>query len=83
LAIIGAGGSLGYLCSAKLSDYIPKITITDANKEKLYQLKERIIAINPIEIVIEDNVHNAVKHANIVINATRSPKALFSVDELK
>ena len=83
LAIIGAGGSLGYLCAAKLSEYIPKITIADGNREKLYQLKERVTNLNTVEIVIEDNVHNAVKNANIIINATRSPDPLFNLDELK
>jgi len=83
LAIIGAGGSLGYLCAAKLSEYIPKITVAEGNRERLYQLKEKVANLNSVEIVIEDNVHNAVKNANIIINASRSPEALFSLDELK
>ena len=83
LAIIGAGGSLGYLCAGKLSEYIPKITIADGNREKLYHLKERLLNLKPIEILIEDNVPNAVKNANIIINATRSPEALFNLNELK
>lgn len=83
LAIIGAGGSLGYLCAGKLSEYIPRMTIADGNREKLYHLKERVLNHNPIEIAIEDNVHNAVKNADIVINATRSTAPLFELGELK
>jgi len=83
LAIIGAGGSLGYLCAAKFSGYIPKMILADGKREKLYQSKEKILTQNQVEITIEDNVHNAVKNADIIINAARSPKALFGLDEVK
>ncbi len=84
LTIVG-GGSLGYLCAAKLSGYIPKITITDGNgkTDRLHQCKERILCVKQVEIIIEDNVHNAVKNADFIINASRSLQALFSLDELK
>lgn len=83
LSIVGAGGSLGYLCAAKLSDYVMKIKICDGNKDKLIRLKERVLEFNPIEISIEEGIGNAIKDADILINATRSPETLFSLDLLK
>lgn len=83
LAVIGATGSIGSLCTRKLSEYIPKITITAKHREKLERLKETIVNLNNIEVNIEEDAHKAVKDADIIITTTSAPEALLDIQELK
>lgn len=83
LAVIGATGSIGSLCTRKLSYYVPKITITAKDRDKLERLKETIAHLNPIEVDIEEDVHKAVKDKDIVITTTSTPETLFNIEELK
>jgi predicted amino acid dehydrogenase len=52
-------------------------------KDKLSALKEAILHLNPIEVIIEDDISNAVKNADIVINATDSSEIEFEIEDLK
>jgi len=84
LVIIGATDSVVSLCTRKLSDYVSKITIVAEERNKLEQLKERILYQNPNkEVIIEEDTHRAVKDADIVINANNASEAAFNVEELK
>jgi predicted amino acid dehydrogenase len=83
LAIIGATGSIGSLCTRKLSEYVAKITVTARHRDKLEQLKEIILNLNGLEVNIEEEVHKAVKDADIIITTTSAPEALLNIEELK
>lgn len=83
LVIIGATDPVGSLCAKKLSDYVSKITIVAEERNKLEELRERILYQNPIEVIIEEDAHRAVKDADILINANNSSEAAFNVEELK
>lgn len=83
LAVIGATGSIGSLCTRKLSYYVPKITITARDRDKLERLKETISHLNTIEVDIEEDVHKAVKDKDIVITTTSAPETLIDIEELK
>lgn len=83
LAVIGATGSIGSLCARKLSDYIPKIIISDSPIDKLEKLKEAILHINPVEVIVEDDTHKAVKDADIIIYATNLAQVVINIEELK
>jgi predicted amino acid dehydrogenase len=83
LAIIGASGSIGSLCARKLSRYFSHIVITARHRDKLEGLKQEISKDNPANITIEDNVHAAVKLADILVITTSSPQALLNTAELK
>lgn len=91
LAVIGATGSIGNLCARKLSEYTPRIIITARNRDKLEQLKETLLHINSLyadpnrslKIIIEEDAHEAVKDADIVITATSFPESLLDITELK
>src|SRR4030042_5759548 len=48
LAVIGASGSIGSLCTKQLSYYFPKIIITARHREKLEHLKCEVLKLNPI-----------------------------------
>lgn len=83
LVIIGATDSVGSLSARKLSDYVSKITIVDKDKDKLGQLKEKILQLNSVEITIEEDAQRAVREADIVINADNSSEPAFNIEELK
>lgn len=83
LTIIEATNSVGNACARKLSDYVRKIILTSKNREKLEFLKETILHLNPVEVVIENDTHKAVKDADIVIITTSDSADLFNTEELK
>lgn len=83
LAIIGATGSVGSLSARKLSDYVSKITVVAKERDKLERLKEEILHLNSIEVTMEEDAHNAVKDADIVINTDNSSEPAFNIEELK
>lgn len=83
LAVIGATGAIGSLCARKLSFSFSRMVITARHKDKLEDLKRQIAQLNSTEVVIEEDVHSAVKNAEMVIVTTSSPKALLDADEFK
>jgi len=83
LAVIGATGSIGNLCTKKLSDYTAKIIITARHRDKLEKLKETLNHLNRVEVVVEQNAHQAVKDADIVVTTTSAPEALLKIEEFK
>lgn len=83
LAIIGATGSIGSLCTRKFSQYVPDITITARHADKLERLKDTILKISKARIVIENDVHKAVEDADLVVTTTSSPEALLDMQEFK
>lgn len=83
LAIIGATGSVGSLCARRLSDYVEKIIITAPHRDKLEQLKATLHQLNPVGVIIEEDVHKVVKAADIVITSTGNPNELLDIEELK
>jgi predicted amino acid dehydrogenase len=82
-AVIGATGAIGSLCAKKLSAYVPRMIITARHNNKLEALKENILKLNPIEVIIERDVHAAAKYADIAIVTTSSPEALLDTNEFK
>jgi len=82
LAVIRATDTVGSLCARKLSEYLNKIIITDRHPDKLARLKEAIKQLSPIEITIEDDIHKAVKNADIVI-ITEIPEVPLDINEFK
>jgi len=83
LAVINASGSLGSLCSRKLSDYVRRIVINGPERDKLERLKENIAQLSPVEVIIEEDIDKAVKDADIVINANISREPAFEMRKLK
>lgn len=82
-AIIGATGSIGNACTRVLSGYLSEIVITARHLEKLQILKDVVEKNSPVKVKIENNVHAAIKDADVVITTTSAPEALIDVKELK
>jgi len=68
LGIIGADNSIGNLCARKFSLYVSRISIAGKQMDKLENLRETIIELNPIEAIIEEEPQKIIKDADIVIN---------------
>jgi len=83
LAVIGATNFLGSLCAKKFSYYTTKIIITATHRDKLEQLKEKILYLNSIEIIIEEDAHKAVKDADVVIITSSLSDAPLNIEELR
>jgi len=83
LTVIGASEPLGVLCAKKFSYCLPKIIINSKKREELYAIKENISNLNPIEVIIEEDVNKAIKDADIVINTGNSPDITFDTQNLK
>jgi predicted amino acid dehydrogenase len=83
LAIIGATGPIGSICARKLSDYVPKIIIVGKDGAELERLKEKILSLNPVEVIMEEDAHTAVKDADILIDTGDLSEPAFEIEELK
>jgi predicted amino acid dehydrogenase len=82
-AIIGATGSIGQACTRILSRHVPEIVIKARHLDKLQALQGMIQQSSPCKIKIEDDVHLAVRDADIVVATTSAPEALIDAKELK
>jgi predicted amino acid dehydrogenase len=83
LAIIGASGSIGSLCARRLSGNFAKVIITARRKERLEELRQEVLNSNKTDIVIFDDIHQAIKNADVIIVTTSAPEALIDLNELK
>jgi predicted amino acid dehydrogenase len=83
LAVIGASGSIGSLCTKVLATSVQKVIITARHQDRLERLRDELVQSCPTEVCIEMDVHKAVAAANLVITTTSAPDALFTVEELR
>lgn len=83
LSIIGATGSIGTLCTKKLSSYFSKIVITARHRDKLLHLKNEVERIGSAHIDIETDVREVVKRADVIIVTTSAPEALIDGMDVK
>jgi len=83
VAVIGATGSIGSLCTKKLSECVGKIIINARHRAKLESLQEEVHNRKLAEVTVEEITKRAVKNADIVITTTSAPEALFDIEDLK
>jgi predicted amino acid dehydrogenase len=83
VAIIGATGGIGRICSQIFSEVASKVTLVARNKLKLERFKEDLNKISKAQVDIEENIKKVIAEADISIMATTTPVPLIDVDELK
>jgi fatty aldehyde-generating acyl-ACP reductase len=83
VAIIGATGGIGALCTKWLCNKAAKIIIVARHIDRLEKLKGALSQTNCAQIAIEMDAHKAVKGADIVIVTTSAPDALLDINEFK
>jgi predicted amino acid dehydrogenase len=83
LAVIGASGSIGSLCTKVLAHSVGKVIINARHRDRLERLRDDIAKSCATEVNVELDAHKAVAAADLVITTTSAPDALFSAEELK
>lgn len=83
LSVIGATNAIGSLCSRKFSSLVSKITLHSADKIKLERLKEAILHLSPVELLLEADVPNAVKDADIIIFTDDTAASKLNLEDVK
>ena len=82
MAIVGATGTIGRICSQIFSKKINYLCLIARNEQRLKKLANSLIG-NLAEISITTNVSQGIKDADIIITATNTPEALIDVSILK
>ncbi len=83
LAVIGASGSIGSLCTKVLAPSARKVVINARHQDRLERLRDDIAKSCATEVHVEMDAHKAVAAADLIITTTSAPDALFSAEELK
>jgi predicted amino acid dehydrogenase len=83
LAVIGASGSIGSLCTKVLAASVQKVIITARHQDKLERLRGELAQSCPTEVCVEMDAHKAVATADFIITTTSAPDALFTAEELR
>ena len=83
LAVIGASGSIGSLCTKVLAPAVKKVIINARHQERLERLRDELAKVCPTEVCVEMDVQKAVASADLIITTTSAPDALFTAEELR
>jgi fatty aldehyde-generating acyl-ACP reductase len=83
LAVIGASGAIGSLCTKVLAASVQKVIITARHQDRLERLRGELAQSCATEVCVEMDAHKTVGAANLIITTTSAPDALFTVEELR
>ena len=83
LAVIGASGSIGSLCTKVLGPAVRRVVVSARHRDRLERLRGDMNVTCAAEVTVEMDAHRAVADADLIITTTSAPDALFSADELK
>ena len=83
LAVIGASGSIGSLCTKVLAPTVGKVIINARHRDRLERLRGELAETCATEVEVEMDARRAAAAADLIITTTSAPDALFTVDELK
>jgi len=83
LAIIGATGSIGSLCSWNLATTVGRLVIAARRAGPLAELRESLKQGLGIEARVAADAHDAARDADLMIVTTSAPQSLLTVAELK
>lgn len=83
LAQIGPITAVSSLCSRKFSGHVGKIILSGESEEKLLKLKSSLNHLNSLQIQIEQDVSEAVKEADIIINTNSQASEVFNITHLR
>lgn len=83
LAVIGASGSIGSLCTKVLAPTVRKVIINARHRDRLERLRGELAKSCATEVEVELDARRAAAAADLIITTTSAPDALFTVGELK
>lgn len=83
VSVLGATGTIGSISSYMLSSRIHTLTLIAQNKERLKALADSISSYNGLaNIDISNDIKNGIKHADIILIVTNTPKAIIDIEDL-
>jgi fatty aldehyde-generating acyl-ACP reductase len=83
VAVIGATGSIGSVCSRYLANHVPRLVLSARSKSRLKVLAETIQRESSTALKIEMDLSRALSEADIVITATSSGGSIIQAEHLK
>ncbi len=83
LAVIGASGSIGSLCTKVLAPTVRKVIINARHRDRLERLRSELAKSCATEVEVEMNACRAASAADLIITTTSAPDALFTAEELR
>ncbi|WP_031517138.1 shikimate dehydrogenase [Desulfofalx alkaliphila] len=83
LAVIGAGGSIGQVCSIIMARDVKHLTLVGRDTAKLKPLAQKILYETGLAAGITSDVKKAVRKANIVITVTSSVDTVIEPEDLQ
>ncbi len=83
LAVVGASGSIGSLCTKVLASSVKRVIINARHQDRLERLRDEIVRSCSAEVCVEMDAHKVVGAADLIITTTSAPDALFTVEELR
>lgn len=82
VAIIGATGDIGSICTEILSKYASRIVLAARNERKLEEFASKIRENSFATIIVEKYVKDAVKNADIILTATSALTTIIEPEDL-
>ena len=83
VAVIGATGSIGSVCSRLLARHVPRLILSARSKSRLKVLAEKIHNESRTALGIEMDLARALSDADIVITATSSGGSIIQAEHLR
>jgi predicted amino acid dehydrogenase len=83
VAVIGATGSIGSVCSRFLARRVPRLILSARSKSRLKVLAETIQRESSTALKVEMDLGRAMAEADIVITATSSGGSIIQAEHLK
>lgn len=81
--VVGASGSIGSAAVRLLAGEVPHITLVARHLAPLEEIAQDIIKQHNCEVVVTDNIHAALKDADIVMTVTSALDFLIEPADLK
>lgn len=83
LTIVGATGSVGSACTRLLAPLVASVTLVARQVEALKRLSREIReTLNP-QVVVEADLREAVRDADLILLATNAPGTILDLDDVK
>ena len=83
VAVIGATGSIGSVCSRFLAKRVPRLILSARSKSRLKVLAETIQSESSTALKVEMDLTVALSEADVVITATSSGGSIIQAEHLK
>jgi predicted amino acid dehydrogenase len=83
LAVIGATGDIGSICTKILSKKVKRVNIAARNEKRLLEFSEALKRICNAEITVYKSTKEAVREADIILTVTSAISAIIGPEDIK